>query len=91
MQDLFPELVVVGWFHTHPGHGLFLSPPDLNIQKHFREPYQFAMEIDSLTENLDTGFFTRRSNGDMNNTEHLRPGARWFAWTEIEKFTRKRS
>ena len=22
-QDKFPELSLVGWFHTHPGHGLF--------------------------------------------------------------------
>ena len=24
IQDQFPELMLVGWFHTHPGHGLFL-------------------------------------------------------------------
>jgi len=89
IQDEFPELLLVGWFHTHPGHGLFLSPPDLKIHNHFRELYQFAMEIDSLTQDLDTGFFTRQQDGKINNQDNLRPGARWFAWTEIEKYTRK--
>lgn len=89
IQDEFPELLLVGWFHTHPGHGLFLSPPDLKIHNHFREHYQFAMEIDSVTQDLDTGFFTRQQDGKINNQENLLPGARWFAWTEIEKFTRK--
>ena len=47
-----PAMDVIGWFHTHPGHGLFLSNSDLSVQKHFSQPYQIAMEIDSLTERL---------------------------------------
>lgn len=27
-QDLTDENWIVGWYHTHPGHGLFLSPVD---------------------------------------------------------------
>lgn len=27
-QKLSDELWIVGWYHTHPGHGLFLSPID---------------------------------------------------------------
>jgi proteasome lid subunit RPN8/RPN11 len=91
VQDKYPDLLLVGWFHTHPGHGLFLSPPDLSIQEHFREPYQMAMEIDSLSATLDTGFFTRQTDGSMNNAEHLKHGARWFGWREIEQFISRRS
>lgn len=91
VQDEFPQYALVGWFHTHPGHGLFLSKPDLTIQEgFFGKPFQFAMEIDSLTENLDTAFFTRDSGGRVFNSEHRKPGTKWFAWTEIEKSTRKR-
>ncbi|MEY4904561.1 MAG: hypothetical protein RLZZ292_2376, partial [Bacteroidota bacterium] len=43
-QDKFPTLTLMGWFHTHPGHGLFLSKPDLNIHEgFFHEKYQVAM------------------------------------------------
>lgn len=91
-QDQYPELTLVGWFHTHPGHGLFLSKPDLTIHEgFFREPYQFAMEIDSRTVNFDTGFFTRRKDGQVNNREHKKLHSTWFAWTEIEKFMRQKS
>lgn len=91
MQDEYPNLFVVGWFHTHPGHGLFLSKPDLTIHDgFFREPFQFAMEIDTRTENLDTGFFTRAASGTVNNLDTRIPGAKWFDWTEVEKVTRRR-
>ncbi|WP_157974521.1 hypothetical protein [Lewinella sp. IMCC34183] len=89
-QDDYPDLTVVGWFHTHPGHGLFLSQPDLKVQYgHFREPFHFAMEIDPLTENLDTAFFTYLPEGVMNNRDTRRPGSNWLSWREIERFTRR--
>lgn len=91
MLERHPTLKVIGWFHTHPGHGLFLSKPDLTIHEgFFQERYQVALEIDSLSENLDTAFFTRSVNGTVNNLEDLRSGADWFHWTEIEKATRRR-
>ena len=81
-QDLYPDLVVVGWFHTHPGHGLFLSKPDLAIQRgFFDEDFQFAMEIDSLSDDYDLGFFTHKKNGDINN---MAPKNEWFSWYQIE-------
>ena len=30
---------IVGWYHSHPGHGLFLSQTDLNTHMQF---YQFS-------------------------------------------------
>ena len=73
-MDEHPSYQLVGWFHTHPGHGLFLSKPDLRIHLgHFNQPYQFAMEIDSLTENLDTTFFTWKTKvPEMNNAKDLK-------------------
>lgn len=85
IQDQFPDLMLVGWFHTHPGHGLFLSKPDLRIHdSFFKELYQFAMEIDSLSSNLDTGFFTRMKNGKVNNKRNLNRQAKWYSWAETE-------
>jgi len=31
----FPEQAIVGWYHSHPGFGVFLSDHDVFIQKHF--------------------------------------------------------
>lgn len=87
-QDEFPEYELVGWFHTHPGHGLFLSKADLAIHNgYFIKPYQFAMEIDSLTEQLDTTFFTRKMDGTVNNAIDQIPDTSWFHWKKIKEAT----
>jgi len=45
----YPGLAIVGWYHTHPGFGLFLSDYDIFIQANFfSAPGQFAMVIDPL-------------------------------------------
>lgn len=83
VQEQFPDLVTIGWFHTHPGHGLFLSQPDLNIQKgFFRQPYHLAMEIDPLKPSCEMAFFTWSSTGEMNNSSE-RLTDQWYSWNEI--------
>lgn len=38
---------VIGWYHTHPGFGIFLSPMDLFIHENFfGEPWQLAYVYD---------------------------------------------
>ena len=45
----FPGTVVVGWYHTHPGYGLFLSGQDLYIHRgFFTLPHQVAVVVDPL-------------------------------------------
>ncbi|MHA1916196.1 MAG: Mov34/MPN/PAD-1 family protein [Promethearchaeota archaeon] len=45
----FQNLRIVGWWHTHPGLGCFLSEVDLKTQKFFfPESYQIALVIDPL-------------------------------------------
>ncbi|MEM7370971.1 MAG: Mov34/MPN/PAD-1 family protein [Bacteroidota bacterium] len=69
-----PDLKLVGWFHTHPGHGLFLSEADLREHSQlFRESYQIAMEVDPLSRDprpkLETAFFTwKESKEELNNS-----------------------
>ncbi|MCC6460572.1 MAG: hypothetical protein IT260_08890 [Saprospiraceae bacterium] len=91
IQDKYPNSGLLGWFHTHPGHGLFLSSPDMAIHEgFFKEKYQFAMIIDSLSPDLDTGFFTRKHSSDMNNQDGQAADEKWLAWTEIEKTIRRK-
>lgn len=45
----FPEKRIVGWYHTHPGHGVFLSAPDKFIQNNFfAHGGQLALVIDHV-------------------------------------------
>ncbi len=56
VQDRFPDLNVVGWHHTHPGFGVFLSGYDMFIHRHFfRAAWQVAMVVDPQRKEL--GFF----------------------------------
>ncbi|NQW73632.1 MAG: LysM peptidoglycan-binding domain-containing protein [Actinobacteria bacterium] len=49
MDSDFPGLSIVGWYHTHPGFGLFLSDYDVFIQQNFfGSQGQIAMVIDPL-------------------------------------------
>jgi proteasome lid subunit RPN8/RPN11 len=44
-----PELEIVGWYHTHPGLGIFLSEQDLFVAGHFfPAPYQLSLVIDPI-------------------------------------------
>jgi len=53
----YEDLKIVGWFHSHPGHGIFLSQGmDTFIQdNYFNRPWQVAMVYDPLRH--EGGFF----------------------------------
>jgi hypothetical protein len=43
----YPEKRIVGWYHSHPGFGIFLSEHDLFIHKNFfSDPNQVAWVFD---------------------------------------------
>jgi len=55
-DDRFPDHIFVGWHHTHPGYGIFLSSYDRFIHEHFFNlPWMVALVVDPKAENL--GFF----------------------------------
>ena len=48
------NLIIVGWAHSHPGYGCFLSDVDLETQrKYFYEPFHVAMVIDPISGQYD--------------------------------------
>lgn len=60
-EDKYPHHKVVGWFHTHPGFGIFLSGYDKFIhQNFFNLPFQVAYVVDPLAGKH--GFFGWRNN-----------------------------
>jgi proteasome lid subunit RPN8/RPN11 len=58
---LYPDKTIVGWYHTHPGWTIFLSPWDLFIhQNFFKQPWQIALVIDPSLDRA--GFFVWKDN-----------------------------
>ena len=52
----FNDRPTVGWHHTHPGYGIFLSGTDMFTQRnHFPLPWMFALVVDPRAGTL--GFF----------------------------------
>ena len=50
------DLLIVGWYHTHPGYGCFLSDIDIDTQrKCFNKPYHVALVVDPIYQ--DAKFF----------------------------------
>jgi proteasome lid subunit RPN8/RPN11 len=57
--EKFPDDIVLGWHHTHPNFGIFLSPFDQFIQRNFfRESWQIALVVDPWK--CEFGFFQWR-------------------------------
>ena len=60
---LHPDLDIVGWYHTHPDFGIFLSSHDLFIHNNFfAQKLQVAYVVDPIRQTR--GFFQWR-NGSM--------------------------
>ncbi len=52
----YPDKKIVGWQHTHPGYGIFLSNYDIFIQENFFNlPWQVAYVVDPIADTR--GFF----------------------------------
>lgn len=49
------DLMKVGWFHTHPGHGIFMSSTDKTNHSMYSHPWQVALVLDPVHRTW--GFF----------------------------------
>lgn len=69
------DQVFVGWLHSHPGHNVFLSNYDIEVQERFRNQYHpnrhVALVLEPTTPKWDLGLFTFKKSGEMNNKEEL--------------------
>lgn len=68
-ERLFQELdsitydyILVGWYHSHPGHSCFLSSTDISTQRRmFNKPFHTAVVVDPLSHELKAYRLTERS------------------------------
>ncbi|MEW5870951.1 MAG: Mov34/MPN/PAD-1 family protein [Chloroflexota bacterium] len=57
IEENFPELVIVGWYHSHPALGVFMSGIDRATQRAFyNHPWSLAVVVDPIAQ--QTGWFT---------------------------------
>lgn len=69
LEKEHPDKRIIGWYHTHPGFGIFLSGMDLFIQdSFFNAPWQVAFVYDPLGG--DEGVFVWRA-GKPSREQHL--------------------
>jgi len=77
IEDRYQGKRIVGWYHTHPKMGVFLSHYDTWMHNHFfPEPWQVALVIEPHT-NIG-GFFIRQTSGKLDPS-------RYFGFHELEK------
>lgn len=62
LEKDFPSQKILGWYHSHPGHSVFLSTYDVFIQDNFFNlPYMTAFVYDPVIN--DRGFFYKDETG----------------------------
>jgi len=73
MEQKYPDLHIVGWYHTHPGFGIFLSEMDEFIQDHFFNlPHQVAFVFDPLSD--ENGLFMWRNGRSVRQRRYWLEG-----------------
>lgn len=76
LDSEFAGLTIVGWYHSHPGFGCFLSDYDIFIQKNFFSgPGQMALVIDPIAGTY--GIFTAADDAseERESGSTMRPAA----------------
>jgi proteasome lid subunit RPN8/RPN11 len=67
LEAKYPGKKIIGWYHTHPGFGIFLSGMDLFIQDNFfNQPWQFATVYDPHSGDLGN-FIWRQGKSQREN------------------------
>jgi len=62
LKERFPNKELVGWYHTHPRMGIFLSEYDTWLHHNFfPNPYQVALVVEPYS--ATGGFFIRQNDG----------------------------
>ncbi len=62
LEKDYPNQKILGWYHSHPGHSVFLSTYDIFIQDNFFNlPYMTAFVYDPIIN--DRAFFYKDNSG----------------------------
>ena len=90
VDEEYPDDAIVGWYHTHPRMGVFLSQYDTWLHKHFfSEAWQVALVIEPHSE--VGGFFIRQAGGKLDPSHYFgfyeldgEPGQSVVRWKNLQ-------
>jgi proteasome lid subunit RPN8/RPN11 len=69
IDSSYPGHKIVGWYHTHPSMGIFLSNYDTWLHRNFfPEPWQVALVVEPVS--ATGGFFIRQAQGVLDPTRY---------------------
>lgn len=72
LDTKYPDLQILGWYHTHPGFGIFLSGMDLFIHdNYFNAEHQLAFVYDPIGG--DEGLFVWRDGSAIRDGYLIEP------------------
>lgn len=91
IDEQYPEDAIVGWYHTHPRMGVFLSHYDAWLHDHFfPEPWQVALVMEPHSE--VGGFFIRQEDGALDPSQYYgfyeledEPGESGLHWKNLQQ------
>ena len=84
LENEYAGLAVVGWYHSHPGHGIFLSGMDQNIVRSFYNSDWHVAHVIDPNQRIE-GLFKGAAGTPILFTDRrgARLGATWFGLNEI--------
>ena len=70
LEEHFPGKRIVGWYHTHPRLGVFLSSHDTWLHRNFfNDPTHVALVVDPYFRHA--GFFCWQTGGKFDSVRHV--------------------
>jgi len=70
LEKHFPGKEIVGWYHTHPSMGIFLSEQDTWLHKNFfQNSWQVALVIEPVSST--GGFFIPEEDGQLDSKKYF--------------------
>jgi proteasome lid subunit RPN8/RPN11 len=89
-DNQYAEEKIVGWYHSHPRFGVFLSDQDNFIHKNFfGQPWQVAFVVDPVSEN--EGFFVWQGGTTIRCEKYWVNGLQKSIYGEIKELDNKRA
>ena len=82
IESKYPGLLVVGWYHSHPGHGIFLSGQDMTIVRSiYNSPWHLALVIDPLQKK--EGIFVGPDGQQIGGANYDQPFMSWIGLRQV--------
>jgi proteasome lid subunit RPN8/RPN11 len=70
LAEDYPDMVLLGWFHTHPRMGVFFSEWDRWLHENFfPEKWQVGLVIEPFS--ASGGFFLKQTNGTLDTRRYF--------------------